>query len=65
VELDPQHKGGLIIPPGPQFQITKYLNLADLARRAKFFRRCFEFEALKVELAPQRGGPENSTGAPI
>jgi hypothetical protein len=26
VELDPQRTGDLIIPPGPQFQITKHLN---------------------------------------
>jgi hypothetical protein len=45
-----------MIPPGPQFQITKHLNLAVLAQGAKFFWRCFEFEALKVELASQRTG---------
>jgi hypothetical protein len=48
--------GGLIIPLGPQFQITKHLNLAVLAQGAKFFCGCFEFEALKVELEPQRVG---------
>jgi hypothetical protein len=52
VELDTQRVGDLIIPPGPQFQITKRLNLTNLAQRANFFVGCFEFEALKVELAP-------------
>jgi hypothetical protein len=52
VELDPQRVGDLIIPLGPRFEITKHLNLASLARRAKFSREYFEFEALKVELAP-------------
>jgi hypothetical protein len=37
VKLDPQRAGDLIIPPGPQFQITKHLNLDVLAQRAKFF----------------------------
>jgi hypothetical protein len=27
VELDPQHMEDLIVPPGPQFQITKHLYL--------------------------------------
>jgi hypothetical protein len=108
VELDPKSVGDLITPPGPRFQITKHLNLANLAQRAKLFRGCFEFDVLKVELAlqrvgdlivpsgpqfqinnhlnlailaksinffcgcfeggigpPTRGGPHNSTGAPI
>jgi hypothetical protein len=56
VELDPQHMGDLIVPPGPRFQITKHLNLADLAQRAISFCGCFEFEVLKVELDPQRVG---------
>jgi hypothetical protein len=56
VELDPQCARDLIIPLGPQFQITKHLNLADLAQRAKFFHGCFEFEVLKVELDPQHVG---------
>jgi hypothetical protein len=37
VELDPQRVDDLIIPLGPQFQITKHLNLAFLAQGAKFF----------------------------
>jgi hypothetical protein len=53
VELDPKSVGNLIIPPGPQFQITKHLNLVVLFQRAKFFHRCFEFEVLKVELDPK------------
>jgi hypothetical protein len=56
VELDPQRMGDLIIPLGPQFQITKHLNLAFLAKGAKFFCGCFEFEVLKVELIPQHVG---------
>jgi hypothetical protein len=56
VELDPQRVGDLLIPPRPRFEITKHLNLADLAQRAKFFCGCFEFEALKVDIAPQRVG---------
>jgi hypothetical protein len=56
VELDPESVGDLIIPPGPQFQITKHLNLADLAQRTKLFGGCFEFKVLKVELAPQCAG---------
>jgi hypothetical protein len=36
-ELDPQRAGELIIPPGPQFRITKHLNLAVLAQGANFF----------------------------
>jgi hypothetical protein len=44
VELDPKSMGDLIIPPGPQFQITKHLNLVLLFQVAKFFRGCFEFE---------------------
>jgi hypothetical protein len=55
-ELDPQRAGDLIIPPWPQFQITKHLNLDVLAQRAKKFHGCFEFEAWKVELDPQRVG---------
>jgi hypothetical protein len=53
VELDPKSVGDLIITPGPQLQITKHLNLVVLAQRANFFRGCFEFEVLKVELDPQ------------
>jgi hypothetical protein len=45
--------GELIIPSGPQFQITKHLYLAVLAKVIKLFCGCFEFEVLKVELAPQ------------
>jgi hypothetical protein len=45
--------GDIIIPLGPQYQITKHLNLAVLAKGAKKICRCFEFEALKVELDPQ------------
>jgi hypothetical protein len=56
VELDSQCAGNLIIPPGPQFQITKHLNLDLLAQGANFFHGCLEFEALKVELEPQRVG---------
>jgi hypothetical protein len=56
VGLAPQCIGDLLIPPGPQFQITKHLKLADLAQRAKKICRCFEFEALKVGLALQRIG---------
>jgi hypothetical protein len=41
---------------GPQFQITKHLNLADLAQITKFFHGCFEFEVLKVELDSERLG---------
>jgi hypothetical protein len=48
--------GDLIIPLGPQFQITKHLNLAVLAQGAKFLNGCFEFEVLKVELALQHVG---------
>jgi hypothetical protein len=39
-----------------QLQITKHLNLVVLAEEANFFCGCFEFEALKVELAPQYVG---------
>jgi hypothetical protein len=56
VELDPQCVGDLIIPLGLQFQITRNLNLAIFVQGAKFFRGCFELEALKVEMAPQRVG---------
>jgi hypothetical protein len=56
VELDLQCAGDLIIPLGPQFQITKHLNLDGLAQRAKKIRGCFEFEAWKVELEPQHLG---------
>jgi hypothetical protein len=56
VELDPQCAGGLIIPWGPRFQITKHLNLAVLAKAVKFVCGCSEFEVLKVELYPQRTG---------
>jgi hypothetical protein len=56
VELDPQRIGKLIVLPGPQFQITKHLNLAVFAHDAKIFCVCFEFEALKVELDPQYVG---------
>jgi hypothetical protein len=48
--------GDLLIPPGPRFQITKYLNLAVLAEGAKFFCRYFEFEVLKVEMDPECTG---------
>jgi hypothetical protein len=48
--------GDLIVPPGPLFQITKYLNLAGSAQRAKKFRVCFEFEVLKVDLDPNARG---------
>jgi hypothetical protein len=37
VELDPKSMGDLIIPPRPQFQITKHLNLVVLFQKAKFF----------------------------
>jgi hypothetical protein len=40
----------------PQVQITKHLKLVDLAQKAKFLSGCFELEALKVGLAPQRVG---------
>jgi hypothetical protein len=53
VELDPQCVGDLIVPPGPQFQIPKNLDLAILAQRAKTFCGYFKFEVLKVELDPQ------------
>jgi hypothetical protein len=56
VELDPQRAGDLIVPLGPQFQITKHLYLAVLAQGAKMFCGCFEFEVLKVELDLQRVG---------
>jgi hypothetical protein len=56
MELDPQSVGDLIIPPGPQFQITKHLNFVILTQGANTFCRCFEFEALKVEMDPQRMG---------
>jgi hypothetical protein len=39
-----------------QFQITKHLKLVVLLQGAKFVCGCFEFEALKVDLAPQRMG---------
>jgi hypothetical protein len=39
-----------------QFQITKHLKLVVLLQRAKFLCGCFEFEVLKVGLAPQRAG---------
>jgi hypothetical protein len=66
VELDPQRVGNLLIPLGPRFQITKYLNFANLAQKAKKICRCFEFEALKVEFyPPMSGGPHNSTGTLI
>jgi hypothetical protein len=54
VELALQRLGDLIIPLGPQFQITKHLSLAVLAQGAKKIRGCFEFEAFKVEIAYQR-----------
>jgi hypothetical protein len=50
VKLDPQCVGDLIVPLGHQFQITKHLNLAILAQRAKKIHGCFEIEVLKVEL---------------
>jgi hypothetical protein len=53
VEFDPQCVGDLTVPPGPRFQITKHLNLAILAKGAKMFCGCFEFEVLKVELDPK------------
>jgi hypothetical protein len=56
VELDPQCVGDLIIQPGPRFQITKHLNLANFALGAKLFCGSFEFELLKVELILQRVG---------
>jgi hypothetical protein len=37
VELDPKHVDDLFIPSGPQFKITKHLNLAVLAQGANFF----------------------------
>jgi hypothetical protein len=49
-----------------QFQITKHLKLVVLLQRPKFFCGCFEFEALKVDLAPKtHGGPLNSPGVVI
>jgi hypothetical protein len=45
--------GDPIVPPEPQFQIAKHLNLVGLFQRTKFFRGCFEFEVLKVDLDPQ------------
>jgi hypothetical protein len=51
--LAPHCVGDLLIPLGPQFQITKHLNLVLLFKRAKFFLGCFEFEVLKVELDPK------------
>jgi hypothetical protein len=56
VKLDLQCMEDLIVPPGPQFQITKHLNLAVLAQRAKKIRGYFEFEVLKVELDPKARG---------
>jgi hypothetical protein len=53
VELDPRHVGDLSIPSGPQFQITKHLNLAISDLEAQNCCGCFELEALKVELNPQ------------
>jgi hypothetical protein len=53
VDLAPQRVEDLIVPLGPQFQITKHLNLVVLAQGANFFHGCFEFEALKVEMALQ------------
>jgi hypothetical protein len=50
--------GDLIVPPGTRFQITKHLNLEYLAQRTTFFCRCFEFEALKVEMALQCMGTD-------
>jgi hypothetical protein len=46
----------LRIPPGPRFQITKYLNLAILAQGTICSCGYFDFLALKVELDPQRMG---------
>jgi hypothetical protein len=54
--IGPPTLGDLIVPPGPFFQITKHLNLVDLAQRAKFLCGCYELEVLKVELAFQRMG---------
>jgi hypothetical protein len=54
VELAFQRMGDPKIVLGPRFQITKHLNLVVLAPGAKIFCRCFEFEALKVEMALQR-----------
>jgi hypothetical protein len=51
VGLAPHRMEDLLLLPGPQFQITKHLKLANLAQRAKFLHGCFEFEALKVGLA--------------
>jgi hypothetical protein len=54
--IGPPTCGGPHNSTGPRFQITKHLNLAIWAQRAKFFRGSFEIEVLKVELAPQRMG---------
>jgi hypothetical protein len=48
--------GDLEIPPQLQFQITKHLNLVDLAQGAIFFCRCSEFEVWKVDQDPQHVG---------
>jgi hypothetical protein len=56
VELDLEYVGDLITLPGPQFQTTKHLNLVILAQGTKLFCGCFEFEALKVEMAPDAWG---------
>jgi hypothetical protein len=37
VELAPQRIGDLRIPPGPRFQITIHLNIADLVQGGKHF----------------------------
>jgi hypothetical protein len=39
-----------------QFQITKHLKLVVLLQRAKFLCGYLQFEALKVDLAPQHVG---------
>jgi hypothetical protein len=38
--------------PGPQFEVTKHLYLANLAQRATITIQGFEFEALMVVLDP-------------
>jgi hypothetical protein len=51
-ELAPQRFGDPKISPGPWFQITKPLSLANLAQRATIIVQGFEFEALMVVLDP-------------
>jgi hypothetical protein len=61
VGLAPQRVGDLLIPLGSRVEITKHLKLVVLLQGTKILCGCFEFEALKVDLAPQRVGDGTSS----